>query len=120
MDNIIKVQSAIISKIKGYNAYIKDNKTYIGKKDNYDNKGNYNNHDNSFRRVSDNETLFHLLSSEYSMEVIALQFISKSITVKDFEAYAELIKEFNIPLYKDLNTSDKDNKFMIDLHFKEA
>lgn len=96
---IIKTDSAVISKIKGMVAFIKDGKTFIGKESNYDNKGNYNNHDESFRQVSSREKLFHILSSDYSPEALTLLIAEGNFTLEDFKEYAILIEEFNIPLY---------------------
>lgn len=100
MKNNIKVQAAIRSKIKGYNAFIKDNETYLGKRSSYDNEGNYNNTNNDFIKISDNKSIFHLISSDYSTEAMTILLIEGAFTTEDLKKYYDLIKKYNIPLYE--------------------
>lgn len=67
---VVETHSAIISNYKGYDVllrWINPEKTdreaevYLGKKENYDNKGHYDNFDNSLVLISKNEKMFEFL-----------------------------------------------------------
>lgn len=120
--NNIKVISANRSKIKGYDVFVDtNNNTCIGKCINYDNKGNYNNINNDFEILSKNKYLYNFLCTDYSLEVVALYILSENNNLQYIEGlkeYARLIKRFNIQLYKNIESSEKDNKHLIDLILK--
>lgn len=118
----IKVVSASISKIKGYDVFVDtNNNTCIGKRVNYDNKGNYNNINNDFEILSKNKYLYNFLCTDYSLEVVALHILNENNNLQYIEGlkeYARLIKRFNVQLYKNIESSEKDNMFCINLILK--
>lgn len=68
---IVETHSAIISNYKGYDILLRwthpestdrECEVYIGKRENYDNKGHYDNSDNSLMLISTNEKMFNFLS----------------------------------------------------------
>ena len=68
---IVETHSAIISNYKGYDILLRwthpestdrECEVYIGKRENYDNKGHYDNSDNSLLLLSTNEKMFNFLS----------------------------------------------------------
>lgn len=96
---IVQTHSAIISNYKGYDVllrWINPEKTdreaevYLGKRENYDNRGHYDNSDNSLVLISKNERIFDFLhSSEWvfnQQEMIDKGFL----TEKDYKEFYEL------------------------------
>ena len=76
---IVETHSAIISNYKGYDILLRwthpestdrECEVYIGKRENYDNKGHYDNSDNSLLLLSTNEKMFNFLSGSDRKSVV--------------------------------------------------
>lgn len=90
----ISVNAAAVSNFekdgREYDVFIKDDAVYLGKRENYDNRGTYDNSDYSLMKVSDNRKMFHLLYGtgyDRSQEALIAQ---EDFTEKDFIEYAQL------------------------------
>jgi N12 class adenine-specific DNA methylase/primase-polymerase (primpol)-like protein len=96
---IVQTHSAIISNYKGYDVLLRwinpekndrEAEVYLGKRENYDNRGHYDNSDNSLVLISKNERIFDFLhSSEWvfsQQEMIDKGFL----TEKDYKEFYEL------------------------------
>ncbi len=75
-----------------------DDKVYLGKRDNYDNHGHYNNADDSLLHVSDDPKIFGLLYGEglvISQEEALRQHVYTQETLAEFAALqAGLLSQF--------------------------
>lgn len=96
---IVQTHSAIISNYKGYDVLLRwinpekndrEAEVYLGKRENYDNRGHYDNSDNSLVLISKNERIFDFLhSSEWvfsQQEMIDKGFL----TEKDYKEFCLL------------------------------
>lgn len=97
---VVKVDAALISDIyPGYSVLFKyDNKTsingtvYLGKRSRYDNKGNYDNRDNSLIVVSQNHAMLYLLESG-ELEHAREEMIEKGIhTDEDYQEFDQIVE----------------------------
>ncbi len=96
----VKVHSASKSRYDGYNVFLRHSDTsipnspvevYLGKRENYDNKGNYDNTDNSLLFVSDRSTMFDFLSNSAGWVLSQEQMVKDGIfTEEDYKVYYEL------------------------------
>ncbi|MBR3806319.1 MAG: DEAD/DEAH box helicase family protein [Clostridia bacterium] len=101
--NIVEIHSAAYSRYDGYNVLLRHSdtsipnspvKVYLGKRENYDNKGNYDNTDNSLLFVSDRSTMFDFLSNSAGWVLSQEQMVKDGIfTEEDYKAYYELKEE---------------------------
>ncbi len=97
--NIVKINSAAYSQYKDYdvlcNGEIGNENVYLGKKENYDNMGNYDNTDNSLILVSHNTKMFRLLQgpsyvlSQSEMENRGM------FSEEDYKEYNDLCERFD-------------------------
>lgn len=97
---VVKVDAALISDIyPGYSVLFKyDDKTsisgtvYLGKRSRYDNKGNYDNRDNSLIVVSQNHAMLYLLESG-ELEHTREEMIEKGIrTAEDYQEFDQIVE----------------------------
>mgnify|MGYP007128257694 CR=1 FL=1 len=75
--------------------YTMDDKIYIGKSENYDNKGHYDNSDNSLLYVSDCHAAFTFLSSEGCTDTQEEALNRGIYTKEDYEEFSR-ITDFSI------------------------
>ena len=83
---------------------------YVGIKEDYDNKGTYDNSHNTLKKITDNEKLYALLSGEYSHIALAGFIASGKYSLEDITEFYETAKKLNIKYYDFM--SEKDNKEM--------
>lgn len=100
----IKVNSSRLTNIerpKGNEliVFIKENKTYLGLSRNYDNKGNYNNSDNSLYKVSDRTASYYLLSESFSSENLKKLINDGKFIKEDFEEVKKAKEIYSNNLY---------------------
>jgi len=121
---IVETHSAIISNYQGYDILLRwthpestdrECEVYIGKRENYDNKGHYDNSDNSLLLISTNEKMFNFLSG--SGWVLSQQeMIDEGLfTEQDYKEFYELE---NGPLKGFEKTGEI--KFEIDIDKKDS
>lgn len=118
--NIVKVQSAVMSNFKGYvvlSQFDRDKldseyKIYLGKQENYDNLGNYDNSDNSLVFISNNRDIFSFLSSEGWVVTQQEMIDNGMFAAEDYAEYANL-KEGVLKQFEDLRI--REVKFGIDI-----
>lgn len=95
---VVKVQSANISNYDGYDVFSQfdrngleaKEKIYLGKKENYDNRGNYDNTDNSLVFISDNGKMYSFLTGEGWTESQQEMIENGAFSVDDYAEYARL------------------------------
>ncbi len=97
--NLVIINSAAYSQYKDYDVLYKDDngKTsiYLGKRSNYDNKGTYDNTDNSLMVVSNNTTMFRLLQGgEYTISQLALE-KENLFSEQDYKEYSAICTRFS-------------------------
>lgn len=90
---------------------------YVGIKEDYDNKGTYDNSHNTLKKITDNEKLYALLSGEYSHIALAGFIASGKYSLEDITEFYEIAKKLNIKYYDFM--SEKDNKEMYKINLKE-
>lgn len=92
-----RITSASRNRYEGMVAlYDMDDEIYIGKSENYDNKGNYDNSDNSLLYVSDCQPAFTFLTSEgctYSQDEALKQGIYKKEDYGEFERIQDALSQ---------------------------
>lgn len=92
-----RITSASRNRYEGMVAlYDMDDEIYIGKSENYDNKGNYDNSDNSLLYVSDCQPAFTFLTSEgctYSQNEALKQSIYKKEDYGEFERIQDALSQ---------------------------
>ena len=121
--NVVKVQSAVISNYEGYNVFWQfdrngseniPHRVYLGKRENYDNHGNYDNTDNSLIFISDNDKMGSFL--EGSGWVVSQQGMIENGTFTE-EDYAEfsMLKETVLRQFKEIRPI----RFEIDMEKRE-
>lgn len=88
---IEKMLSADKSIYEGMTALVNSNKkVYIGKTENYDNQGNYDNTDNSLVFISENTQIFSLISERQWTETQQNMLDNKSFTLEDYREFTRL------------------------------
>lgn len=87
---VVEVKSAVHSNYAGMVALFgKDNKVYLGKKENYDGCGHYDNRDSSLCFISDNENMYdYLYATGYRKS--QAQMIHRGLRLTDYEEFARL------------------------------
>ena len=118
--DIVKIQSAARSNFEGYVALAQfdrnkpnsDYKIYLGKRENYDDHGNYDNSDNSLVFVSNNEKLYGFLYGIGWVRTQQEMIDNGAFTAQDYEEYAQL-KEGVLKQFEGLRT--REVKFGIDI-----
>lgn len=113
----IKTKSAIL--LNNYNKNILftlQNKQglFIGKKEFYDNAGNYDNSTNTLKKITSNIKLLNLLSGTLSHIALAGFIYSGRYTLEDICEFYEICKKLNIKYY-DIIDNEKDNKYLYTL-----
>lgn len=116
----IEVKSAI--RLNNYKNnilfYLKDFKgLYVGIKEDYDNKGTYNNSHNTLKKITDNEKLYNLLSGEYSHIALAGFIASGEYSLEDITEFYSIAGKLNIKYYDFM--SEKDSKRLYKIINKE-
>ena len=97
---IIHVQAAANSSVSGYVVmckydpfgFIPGEKVYLGKKERYDQKGNYDNSDGSAIYVSDNGHMFSFLDASPGWVLSQSQMLQEGLTKADYLEYARILK----------------------------
>lgn len=124
--NIVQVQSAVRSNYDGYVALSQfdrnrpwnanDYKLYLGKRENYDNQGNYDNSDNSLVFISNNRKMDSFLYGEGWVQSQQAMIDNGSFTAADYAEYAQLkegvLKQFEGQQLREV-------KFEIDMDMRE-
>ena len=86
-----RITAAAKTRYEGMTAlYTMDDKIYIGKSENYDNKGHYNNSDNSLLYVSDCHAAFTFLSSEGCTDTQEEALNRGIYTKEDYEEFSRI------------------------------
>ncbi len=96
---IVEIHSVIRSNYKGYNVLLRWTDTsipdstaeiYLGKEENYDNAGHYDNTDNSLVFISNNQHFFHFLSPSHWV-LTQQEFIDEGeFTERDYKEFYDL------------------------------
>lgn len=124
--NIVKFQSAVRSNYEGYVALSQfdrnrpwdanDYKLYLGKRENYDNQGNYDNSDNSLVFISNNRKIDSFLNGEGWVQSQQAMIDNGTFTAADYAEYAQLkesvLKQFESRQLREV-------KFEIDMDKRE-
>lgn len=97
---LAEIHSAAYSQYDGYDVLLRYTDTsvpnspvevYLGRKENYDNRGHYDNTDNSLLFVSDRTMLFNLLSKDAGWVLSQEEMVKGGhFTAEDYKAYHEL------------------------------
>lgn len=124
--NIVQVQSAVRSNYDGYVALSQfdrnrpwdanDYRLYLGKRENYDNQGNYDNSDNSLVFISNNRKIDSFLNGEGWVQSQQAMIDNGTFTAADYAEYAQLketvLKQFEAAQLREV-------KFDIDMDMRE-
>ncbi len=99
---IVTINSAAISQYKGYDVYVKyeeggigTEKVFLGKSENYDNKGNYDNTDNSLLHISNNTKMFSLLQGGSYIYTQYELVAGEAFTDEAYKEYQEICNRFD-------------------------
>lgn len=82
---------------------------YVGIKEDYDNKGNYDNTHNTLEKITGNEKLYNLLSGEYSHIALASFIATDKYTIKDIKEFYSIAEKLNIKFYNFIDKKDNKN-----------
>ncbi len=116
--NIIEINSASISQYKYYdvlcNGNIGEENVYIGRRENYDNSGHYDNSDNSLILVSHNTKMFELLQGNSYVISQKAMYDNEMFSEQDYKEYSEICTRLDEQLDRDKITrfsveKDKEN-----------
>lgn len=87
---VVKIISACISNYKNMVALVgEDDKVYLGKRENYDNMGHYDNRDSSLLFISENIKMYYYLYGEGFLGSQELM-LYHGQTLEDYQEYADL------------------------------
>ena len=112
--NLLKVQSASIAAVDGYVVMAEGESIYLGKRENYDNAGTYNNADNSLIAISENPKMFSFLDATEGWVLTQQEMVSReTFREDDYREYAG-IKEILASQYGLALTKEK--RFGIDIN----
>lgn len=124
--DIVKVQSAVRSNYDGYVVLAQfdrnkpvnesDYKLYLGKRENYDNQGNYDNSDNSLVFISENRQMYSFLYGEGWIRSQQEMINSGAFSEVDYAEYAQL-KEGVLKQFE--GRQIREVKFNIDMDKRE-
>lgn len=91
-ENIFTVRSAVRSNYEGMVAlYGADERVYLGKSENYDSAGNYDNSDDSLVYISDNDKMFDFLSAYAAWTKSQQEMLdSGAFTLEDYREFTRL------------------------------
>ena len=123
---IVQFQSAVRSNYDGYVALSQfdrsrswdanDYKLYLGKRENYDNQGNYDNSDNSLVFISNNRKIDSFLNGEGWVQSQQAMIDNGTFTAADYAEYAQLkegvLKQFEASKIREV-------KFDIDMDMRD-
>lgn len=90
---------------------------YVGIKEDYDNKGTYDNSHNTLKKITNNEKLYNLLSGKYSHIALAGFIASGKYSLEDITEFYETAKKLNIKYYDFMD--EKDNREIYKINNKE-
>ena len=82
---------------------------YVGIKEDYDNKGNYDNSHNTLEKITDNEKLYNFLSGTYSHIALAGLIATDKYTIKDIKELYTIAEKLNIKIYGFMEEQDNKN-----------
>ena len=88
---IEKMLSASQSNYEGMTALVSmDEKVYLGKSENYDNQGNYDNTDNSLVYLSENNKMYSFIRTNDWVETQQAMLDNKTFTLEDYREFTRL------------------------------
>lgn len=112
--NLLKVQSASIAAVDGYVVMAEGESIYLGKRENYDNAGTYNNADNSLIAISENPKMFSFLDATEGWVLTQQEMVAReTFREDDYREYAG-IKEILASQYG--LALNKEKRFGIDIN----
>lgn len=87
---------------------------YIGQKQFYDNRGNYDNSTGTLKKITNNKRLYDLISGNFSHIILAGMLASGEYTMEEIKEFYEICRKLKIKHY--FNISEKDNNFLYKLN----